>query len=341
MARPIAQAGSIVVLAWVGAALLALELGLRFAFPMAPDALALVRRMPVSARAQTGQRLAAALAKVDGDSKRLAIVAGLSSVREGIDPAVLDSTDSEARRWLVVATGGGMMRQLADLLRPVTAWRVTPAVVVLGLHPQWLAAPIPGSLARGAGPWTDQRDAVTRALWSLGNRNELALLGRDLMGRARRWWLPRVGVSVGQAYGVAPDLDGLAVEEGQRASLAHMRLQMSNWEDVGWFQPAQYRIDGVEARALTDLLATLNARTRVLVVLMPASRAWDQATPAVATEVLRTTVAAYVPDADVLDLSARFHDHPDAMFDHSHVNAAGRAVLSDAIGRWVSQRLAR
>jgi len=114
---------------------------------------------------------------------------------------------------------------------------------------------------------------------------------------------------------------------------------MENWEEAGWFSAERYRVDGPEGVALSELLTVLTERTRVLIVLMPASPDWRARTPARAREVLLEVIEPHVPAADIVDLVDVMDAVPNAMFDHSHVNARGRAVLTERIGAWVGQRL--
>lgn len=324
------------VLGAVAAAVLLLELVLRLCLPAQPDALLVLERFPRPARLQSGRRLAGALEQTAPED--LAIVAGLSSVREGIDPAQLERVDPGTRRWLVLATGGGMFRQIEHLLRPLLAFEVKPAAIVLGVHPEWLADLTHDNLVQQAARWGEE-DWATKHLWAVRNRNGMSVLGRAAMTRTRELVLPSLGVTPTAMYGTADPWTSLVVEETDRSSEGHRRLQMDNWEEAGWFSADRYRPDGPEGRALTELLAVLTERTRVLVVLMPASPQWRERTPDRAREVLLELVGAHVPRQDVLDLADAMDTVPDAMFDHSHVNARGRAALTDRIGTWVAERL--
>lgn len=325
-----------VVLGAVAAAVLLLELVLRLCLPAQPDALLVLERFARPARLQSGRRLAGALEQTAPEN--LAIVAGLSSVREGIDPAQLERVDPGTRRWLVLAMGGGMFRQIEHLLRPVIAYDVRPAAIVLGIHPEWLAELSHEYLVDLAAAWGAEGGA-SKHLWAIRNRNGMSLLGRAAMTRLRERVLPRLGVEPAAMYGRVDPWTSLVAEHAEQSSEGHRRLQLENWDKAGWFSVERYRVDSPEGRALDELLATLSQRTRVLVVLMPASAAWRERTPARAREVLMEVVARSVPPQDVLDLEDALDTVPDAMFDHSHANARGRALLTERIGTWVGERL--
>ena len=159
------------------------------------------------------------------------------------------------------------------------------------------------------------------------------------MTRTRERLLPSLGVTPTAMYGIADPWTSLVVEETERSSEGHRRLQIDNWEEAGWFSADRYRTDGPEGRALTELLGVLTERTRVLIVVMPASPQWRERTPARARDVLFELLGPYVPRQDVLDLADAMDTVPDAMFDHSHVNARGRSALTERIGTWVGERL--
>jgi hypothetical protein len=311
--------------------LLAITGILELVAPGEPAALARLELLPRAARRAAGAQVAA----VDGHP--WSAVLGLSSVRDGVDRDALARAVDD-RTWIVLSTGGGSFVQLRHIAAPIVAADPPPDLVVIGLHAAWIADMGPEQLARVRTAWAEPRGPVQRALWPWRNRNSMGLWLRHLADEARVWALPRLGVPAAGVFVPARDPFAAAYEtEDDPAAEGHRRDQLINFELRGWFSPQMYRSDGPEGRALAELLDALHARgTRVLVVQMPTSQAWRQRVPAVAEEALAQVLADRVAPDDILDLRATV---PDAlMFDHSHVLAGGRRIVTARIAAFVRAR---
>lgn len=321
-------------------ALVLLEVGLRSALPAQPRVFAMLQLLSQPVHDRAGRRLAAALDDREPHAPGFSVAAGLSSVREGVDPERLQQATGAP--WLVVAAGGFTFTQLAHLLDPMLAHDVRPRVVVLGVHPSWTANASTEVLLRNPGGWASTSTAFARAAWSLHHAGSISSLAREWMRRARVGVLPALGVSARELYPPGPSEEPWAGQwkyAGARAGAGHLRDQMDGWRERGWFVDETFDATGVEARTFARLLEELHAReVRTLVVLMPGSESWRQRRAPAARQTLDAILEGRVDPADVLDLETLL---PDAqMWDHSHANEAGRARVTDRIARFVARRSA-
>ena len=71
---------------------------------------------------------------IDG-KEPLGVALGFSTVREGLDPILLEELDPSRRRWLNLGTSGSGMVQMHEQASLVLRSELIPDIVIFGLHP--------------------------------------------------------------------------------------------------------------------------------------------------------------------------------------------------------------
>lgn len=284
------------------------------------------------------------------EPETLGVLLGQSTVREGLDIDVLGRAAGTATRWLNLGASGGSFLQLRFYARPLVASNLAPGAIIVGVHPQWLANPQAQiddqrvRLERGGG-----FDAVLGTLWSWRERNSLRNLATFALAGLRQRGFESVGqplrIQVPQDRGRSYRGDGRQGDDPWHAPRKYHALRATDsvWAKMreigvtyGWYEPASYRADGVENRALLALLHELGARAEhLVVVLMPEHSTLREAVPPVASTLFHDVLAAYRAASgrplSMLDHRAAIDDA--WFFDLAHLNREGRARYSDFLGR--------
>jgi hypothetical protein len=270
----------------------------------------------------------------------LVAVLGMSSVREDLDSAILGMHDPRHRSWLILGASGGNLTQLQQYSFTLTSSRLSPSVVVLGIHKSMLqdeeqvvphadlhklaAALLRGrviSAIREAGLLTwfgRHNDALSNWAIMAVHHARLALNRRQLLQMDAIYRPLDDPWSVNSSYGsiraAAADLASQA--EGLRSGL----------------RPERYSPLNPQVRALADLVHRFRQRgSRVLCLLMPESSdyrsLYSPKIDAMFDQALRFSAQGQaIPVIDVRDMLE------DTLFyDHAHLNPDGRRRLSELL----------
>ena len=285
----------------------------------------------------------AELAAAPAAGPPLAVVLGLSTAREGIEPGRFELASGQRYRLLNLAASGGSYGELADYCAPLLASGLRPALIIVGLHPSWLAGrvappagtPSPGALDRATArerlrrlqAWLVQRS------WILANR----VVIHERLGAAMSTLRRRIGALLRVAALDAPPwaADPWTVERqyaDTRADDDFRALQLEQWAAMGWFDPARLHAATPDGRQLHALLHRLRAMSpRLVVVLMPEAQAFRTRVPASGAQAIGAIAASVDPGIVVLDLRDRL---PETAFrDQAHLNADGSGQVSELLAR--------
>lgn len=275
----------------------------------------------------------------------LAVLLGLSTAREGVDPARFEHASAGHYRLLNLAASGGSFSEIGDYCEPLVESGLRPAIVVVGVHPSWLAGRAatavqawPALPARADGAALLEHGRAVRAWlvqrsWILRNRSAINERLRQSMFMLRG--------RVGDLFGVALDgrgqvtADPWTVTSSYRdayAPPAFLTTQLQQWQALGWFDPARLNQQADDAPVLRKVLRSLRAISpRVVVVLMPEAEQFRSRVPPGGAQAVAAIAASVDPDMTVLDL--RTSMPASAFRDQAHLNATGRRLFSDTLAR--------
>lgn len=332
--------------------LIALNLGLSLVFGPTPTLLARAELVDPDAVRLIAARIAAVetpLGDETASERRLAVVLGLSTARDGIDPALFQRASGDRYRLLNLAGSGGSFSELSAYSKPLSDSRLLPGVVILGVHPSWLAgrklstsikATLPS--APGEVTWAASYDygrqlqawAVQR-IWILANRVAVHAELRRAM-----YWLrnrifdlvnPRLGKTVPGAQ-VAPWTVKHQYNGDTQASPEFLAVQLREFTASGWFETSSFDLPSYEAQVLYELLQSLKVLSpKVLLVLMPESVAFRSRVPANAVDTVTRIAQGVDKSIAILDLRDSLSEP--AFWDLAHLNSVGRQQFSALLGR--------
>lgn len=300
----------------------------------------------------TLQSIAARVASVERQWKdagpthpRLAVVLGLSTAREGIDPIQIHQATQGGLHLLNVAASGGSFREMRTYSEALLSSGLQPDSVIMAVHPCWLAgrqlrpSPVSPPFLRD-----DGEDASTQTrfqqlkrwaaqqVWVLDNRPAIHSELRQFMlgwrARLHHW----MGISLSEQVPGGDDPWSVRIAyQDQQAPPEFLQAQLREWASAGWFDPERFGVQTAEAQVLRSLVGDMRGKTRnLVVVLMPESEAFRSRVPSRAAESLIDIVQAVDKNIAVLDLRASLSA---AMFrDQAHLNAQGRRALTQEIG---------
>ena len=293
----------------------------------------------VEARQQAGQ-----LPPAD-----LVVLLGVSSVLRDFDGRLLHENDPLHRRWLVLGGGGGTMTRLEVYAQPLLHSPLQFRQVFIGIHPMMLWD------GGEPEPPTEDIDNMLQTVSPPALRSvQATLLRQSWLGQ--RWqrtydWC-RVGLfrarlallaACGQDCQASfdPLLDPWAAYQMRESDRNTSEALAQQWERLrARCRPERYVGAGREVAALTRLVRRLrDCGAAVTIVRMPEhSRLRHELDAAVLARLdAAVAIAGGAQPLPVLDLSAVLQD--DFFFDHSHLNARGRACFSQAFPTWMNDAI--
>ena len=279
---------------------------------------------------------------------KLAVVTGLSTAREGIDPVRVYKATKGGVRLLNISSSGGSFSEMRTYTEPLLKSRLQPDLVILAVHPCWLAGrqlrtpPQSLPIFRGSEGevstetvFQQLRVWVVQQFWVMKNRRAIHSELRQLMlgWRARLHYWANISPTESLLESDYPWSVRIAYQDN-RAPPEFLQNQLREWASAGWFDPDRFGVQTAEAQSLRFFVNAIRGKTpNLIVVLMPESEEFRNRVPLRATETLIDIVQAVDRDISVVDLRASL---PDAMFrDHAHLNAQGRLALSaEVAGRF-------
>ncbi len=337
------QRGAIVVvLAACLATTLLLSAAISSCFAAEPTELVRFQVLHRPVMVASGKRLAVAVQDARQNHGELNALIGLSSMRDDVDPVLLEQSWNVPSVWVNLSGAGGSMVELAYVAQPLVHLLrsrahdvVHPTRVVLGLHAEWLAELDPKRVLKRS-RWVDPRSRLEHMFWVTRNAGAMGAGITFVLDHLRARTLLAAGLGPKEIYGLG--LRSPVYETGDTPQThAHWTLQLMRWDDQGWFDASRYPEGGVQARALENVLeAFTRAHTEVFVVYMPGHSLWRERTPSVATSLLMRTVARHVDEAHTLDLRDAIPDRKFA--DHSHLLRSGREETTQRLASWLQGR---
>jgi hypothetical protein len=329
--------------------MVALNAILTFAVGLAPSALRRAELLDPDTQLAISARVAAAQRSIraGGTERELAVVIGLSTAREGIDPISFERATDGKFRLLNIAGSGGSFRELQFYYENVFTSHLHPRVVILAVHPSWLSGrtirPQPGDLGKVAGDWVRKptetswialRSWLSEHVWIFGNRVAMNTEIRTSMLSLRGLLGELVDLEPGDLIpGPNDDLWKASIRYSDiHVSAEFLSTQLRQWEAFGWFDADRFNGHTHEAVALDNLLEKLKAfAPTTLLVLMPESSEFRNRVPAAAGDRLIRIAQDAHPEMPILDLRPSMPDG--SFYDHAHLNAAGREAFSTLIGK--------
>ncbi len=273
---------------------------------------------------------------------RLVVVTGLSTAREGIDPIRFNKDTKGGVRLLNIGSSGGSFSEMQTYSEPLLNSRLQPDVVIMAVHPCWLAgrqlrtSPQRTPIIRGIEDevstqtvFQQLRVWVAQQSWVMNNRRAIhsELLQLMLGWRARlHYWANISSIKGDYPWAVR------SAYQDQRAPPEFLQTQLREWALAGWFDTSSFGVQTAEAQLLRLFVKDIRDKTQhLVVVLMPESEEFRMRVPLRAAETLINIVQAVDRDIPILDLRDSL---PDANFrDHAHLNAQGRKALTEEIIR--------
>jgi len=300
----------------------------------------------------------------------LGVVLGASAVSMAIEPTLLESSgDSRIPpRWLSLYANGANLSDLHGLAELLLGSGLRPRLLVLGIHPSLLArgdhylsddvtfdaAPF---LAALAGPRL--RDAKDEFMVFMGiflngafpNRTRISHSSRVAAIEAKRRVFARLGLRADSLYTPDPDpwtvrllladleesdrllrnkYENISVRELDEGVLRHgLRGQA---RDKGWFNSANYRTDGLNARSLVTIIReTREQGIQTVIVLLPEASSMRASVPPEAMECLEKVLENAFGSASpsIINLRDALSDH--LFHDTIHPKREGRFMATRAL----------
>ncbi|MBU1429993.1 hypothetical protein KKF91_05445 [Myxococcota bacterium] len=275
-----------------------------------------------------------------------ALFLGLSTLRDGVDLPALRAALPDKPPSLSLAGSGGSFERLAYLALPVLEDPELSAYALLVMaHPLWLAgwdpmlvddegwgAALSAALGGRLGPLKQRLKAD---VWLIKRRLVLTQGLEAAFVEAREVILTALGVHLDLLY--PPLADPWARPPSRRdadqAPASKRAAQWAHWTSMGKWEASLYQMRRAgQLRALGRLVAAAEGKVeRVILVRMPEGQALRAAVPEEARTALTSTAlsAALGRPVEVWDLSSSLDEA--CFFDHAHLNAHGRARLTEAL----------
>ena len=289
-----------------------------------------------------GRRLAdaeRARAREGPAPKPLVVITGLSTAREDIDAGLLGTLLCGGSDVLNLASSGGSFRELAFYSTPMRLTRLTSVLTVVAVHPVWLAGRQSGrnGAEDDGGPvYRGPRFSIgkvkwmlARGSWVVANRAGIHALVLDMLWSVRREVAALQGWSASHMFaaGVESPWSSRFAYRGRRASEDFLSAQLTAWRAYGWFDPRSFREPGDEVAAVRETLADAQSLVGpVVLVELPEPTLTRQLIPADAQRLFDESVGS------TRRLNFRSAVTDSLFYDHAHLNAAGRALLTARLG---------
>jgi hypothetical protein len=303
------------------AVLVAIDVALRLALGIAPPALLRASFHDRGNRELVAGRISAVIA--ERAAVPIAVVVGSSSAYDGLVPSALGAADPRHRRWLNLAMTGSSFDELRYTFGPLFASDLGADVVVLAVHPGWLAGRLVGDPVLDAILIPD----APRTSWLLFDRGMVNHVARSALAGAREWLLLRLGVAFPAVYPPVHDPWAEHAPEHDVRDPELVKNQLELWRHKHWFDASWFARAGDELDAAAEVIAACQrVARRVVIVLMPEASPLRTAMPAEAEAALRRALARLPAPPPVIDLRAAIAD--ERFVDNIHLGARGARELS-------------
>jgi hypothetical protein len=293
--------------------------------------------------------------------ERLGILIGSSTLRQGIDPAILDAEVGQSYRWTNVYTVAHA-HEITLVIRAMFQFGVKPGAVGLVVNPAILVADGDREAERG---WYDPGPF----LQYLKNR-KLALARGELVSLTMVPWhlaFPYRGqvftmvdrglfqAKLSMLEGIGQGLKALAAPEadpwlnpyppdlgegnpdpaqvGNANVLKYIGIK-------GWYDPESYRTDGPNFASLKELFRTAHEhKAKTFIVFVPESSSYRARLPNTATDHFKGALTDALGEAAPMIFDFR-ESAPDEDFtDVNHLNPTGREHLSHRLAETLKRSL--
>jgi hypothetical protein len=333
----------LVVVAALVLALTSADVVLRSTWGILPESLLRNEYLKPDDLAELGGRVVAVEAAPP--SQPLAVLLGFSTVREAFVPSLLEAEPGGADfRWLNLGGSGASFFELEYYVQPLLRSRLRPELIVLGMHPVWMAGRLSNPKLVEAGPKEVLRTLAHRRFgelkaeviewsWLAFNRNRANLGLRRVLAWSREHFILGAGLPQSVLY---PPATHPWREERRYEGQVDQKLratQMGAWERFHWFETGHYRdVEAEAANALAVIQACQRMARRVVLVYMPEGEVLRRRIPPDAQATFERGVLARLETRpEIVDLRKELPES--AFYDHIHVNESGRPLASAELAR--------
>jgi hypothetical protein len=285
-----------------------------------------------------------------GPHEHLAVVVGVSEVREGIELGAM--AEALGPQWRLLGLGGagfglGSIRQYANL---VLASELRPDVAVLGFGLYHLVdyRPRPGVAGPDVVEQVRQGDvrsvvvALRNSTWTYARREDISVSVDFAVLELRARLLAAFGVALpdGDARKRSPWREMIKTDWPEHFSAATLKLQEQDYESNGIFDLERYEASPVATATLMGMIEQFHRRgARVVLLVMPQRSTLNQRIPSEALQVLQRQLRHTFPGNEPPLLDFRKAVEDSGFVDLPHLNRKGSLEFSQKLGKTLRELL--
>jgi len=273
----------------------------------------------------------------------LAVIVGISEVREGIELSVIAQAIGPQWRFLGLGGAGfgiGSVQQYANL---VFASELRPDIAVLGfgLHQLVDVRPKPGVAAPNfmeelrRGNLRSVAVALRNSTWTYSRREDISVSVEFAVLELRAWLLAAFGVSLpdADARKRSPWREMIKTDWPDHFSAATLEAQEKDYENFGIFDRERYENSPKAMSTLMGIVEQFRRRgTKVVLLLMPEHSTLNRRIPPEALQILERQLRSAFPgnEPPILDFRKAVRDS--GFVDLPHLNRNGNREFSGRLG---------
>ena len=292
----------------------------------------------------------------NGGPEAFGVVLGQSTTLRGIDPTLLKKEVVPRQPWLLINGFGSSFIKLRLYAQTLTASKIQPDTIILGLHATMLV---------GQGAADLEEDETETSADDRAKKNEPS----EYSWRPDRWlkdhnWVRNQRRNISHHTNIAffearlalhEQLDSGAVglfqpsdrpwrplgrrDVPDRRPEKYLKRQFNGWTRFGWFQAESYSTTGRHADAFRDLIADLDALgpKQIIIVNLPVSSSLRGWLPPESNDVFRELIDEVSVGRNILVIDLRDAMPDDAFSDYAHLNPAGREVFTHILAEKINE----
>ena len=287
-------------------------------------------------------------------SDHLAVLVGISNLREAAELSVISEAVGPGWRFLGVAGAGSGMGSIREYARLVLESELRPDVVVLGLGLHQLVDPRASDAAppgqQGVFEYLQNGDLrsalilVRNSTWIYSRRQDINVTTEAVVLDLRRRLFDRFGVDTAQPARDprGPWREMVRMDWPDHFSSATLAAQEKAMEEAGMFDLETYRSSpAAHAMLMSVIRAFQRQGSRVVLVLVPESSVLNRRIPHDALDVLVQHLRAEFSEDAPLVMDYRQTVRDEGFVDLPHLNRTGRMLFSRTLGEDLRELLTK